>query len=152
MTAAVDRPALPGHPAPHAGVVSLSALWFGLFGAPAAWAVQLISNYALNAHFCYPGDTPLASPDFGGVRAVGLVMSAVLLVVAAAALAVAMRSWRRTRQEGRRNRSPDHHETVEVGEGRTRFMAMAGILVSGIFLFGVLMNGLPLIAMPGCAY
>lgn len=152
MTAAVDRTESPGHPAPHAGVVPLAALWFGLFGAPAAWAAQLITNYALNAHFCYPSDTPQASPAFGGVRAVGLVVSAVLLVIAIAALFVAIRSWRKTRLEAGQNRSPDHHETAEIGEGRTRFMAMSGILVSGIFLFGVLMNGLPLIAMPVCAH
>ncbi|HKB55188.1 MAG TPA: hypothetical protein VKD22_14425, partial [Ramlibacter sp.] len=89
MTAAVDSAASPGHPAPHAGAVRISALWFGLFGGPAAWAAQLFSNYALNAHFCYPGDTPQASPQFGGVRAVGLGVSAALLVVALAALAVA---------------------------------------------------------------
>lgn len=152
MTAAVDRSGSPGHPAPHAGLVPLAALWFGLFGAPAGWAAQLITNYALNAHFCYPGDTPRASPQFGGVRLVGLLVSAVVLVVSVAALVVAIRSWRTTRREAGRDRSPDHHETAEIGEGRTRFMAMAGILVSGIFLFGVLMNGLPLIAMPVCAY
>lgn len=123
-------------------------LWFGLFGAPAAWAAQLISNYALMAHFCYPRDTPLASPTFGAVRAVAIVISALLLLVGVAALAVALRSWNAMRSP----RRAEHQPPMEIAEARTLFMATAGILVSGIFVYGLIMAGIPLITMPACAF
>ena len=152
MTGTLDRAALPGHAAPQRGAVRLPVLAFGLFGGPAAWAVQLISNYALMSHFCYPTDTPLASPTYGGVRVLALLTSAVLLVVAVLALVVAIRSWSATRNEAEVTDRSAHHETAEVGEGRTRFLAMSGILVSGIFVYGVLMAGVPLVSMPICVF
>lgn len=148
MTAIYGHPAAPDHPAPRHHLVGLPELWFGLFGAPAAWSAQLISNYALMGHFCYPRDTPLASPTFGGVRALSIVISAILLLVGAAALATALHSW----EAARYRRRAEHHEVAEIGEGRTRFMAMAGILVSGIFVYALLMAGIPLIAMPVCVF
>jgi hypothetical protein len=153
MTAVADRTGTPGHPAPRQHRVSLTALWFGLFGAPAAWAIQLITDYALLAHFCYPRDTPLASPTFSGVRLVALLVSAGLLVVGVAALLVALRSWRRTRRETSGTASGEQQqqrEAADIGEGRTRFMALAGILVSGIFVYGILMAALPLLSMSAC--
>lgn len=147
MTARLfDHPAMPGHAAPRRGLVPLSHLWFGLFGAPAMWALQLIADFALVAHFCYPNDTPIASPTFGGVRAVALVVSVICLAVGLAALFTALRSWRITRH----GRDGEHREVAEVGEGRARFMAMAGLLVSGIFIYGILMAALPLLTLPVC--
>jgi hypothetical protein len=148
MTAIYGHAATPEHPAPQRHHVGLPALWFGLFGASAAWAAELITNYALMGHFCFPRDTPLASPTFGGVRALAIVIDAVLLIVGVCALLVALHSWNATRYR----RNDEHHEVAEIGEGRTRFMAMAGILVSGIFVYGLLMAGIPVIAMPVCTF
>jgi hypothetical protein len=122
-------------PSPHR-----RALWFGLFGAPAAWAVQLISNYALLAHFCFPTTTPLSAPTFGGTRAVAIVVTAVLLIVAIVALLTSLRSARMTGET----------DATDAGPGRVRFMARASVLVSGIFVYGILMAALPLISMRPC--
>ena len=149
---ALDRAGMPGHAAPHRDRVSLTVLAFGLFGSAAAWAIQLISNYSLMAHFCYPLQTPEASPTFAGVRVVAIAISAVLLVVAVLALLTAIRSFNITRHEIARAEDEAHSETAEIGEGRTRFLSLAGILVSGIFVYGVLMAGVPLISMPICVF
>ncbi len=117
-----------------------------MFGGPFVWALQSIADFALVAHFCYPNDTPVATPTFGGVRAVGLAVSVVCLLVAVAALFTALRAWGVTRH----GHEGEHREVAEVGEGRARFMALAGILVSGIFVYAVLMNALPLVTMPVC--
>lgn len=140
--------AAPGHPAPARGIVPIWRLWFGLFGAAVLWALQLIANYALVSHFCYPSDTPLASPTWGGTRVVTVVVSVVVLLGALAALSTAITSWRSLRE----GRDREHHELLEVGEGRVRFMAFAGILLSSVFIFAILMNGLPVITMPLCTY
>ena len=151
MSATTHATEVPRHPAPRHGTVSMPLLWFGLFGAALAWALQLISNYWLFSHFCYPTVTPRATPTFDGVRVIGIVVSGVLLLVAVAALLTAVRSWRRSRGEAHRRRElRQRAETAEVGEGRTRFMAMAGMLVSGIFVYGLLMNAMPLLFMPVC--
>ena len=136
------------HPAPRREVVPLATLWFGIFGAPAAWALQTIADYSLVAHYCYPSDMPLGAPTFGALRGVGIAVSAVVLVVVLLALATAFRSWR----EIRHGHDAEHHELAEVGEGRARFMALAGILLSFVFLFAVLMNALPLITKSLCMY
>lgn len=136
------------HPAPRRGIVPLPALWFGLFGAPAAWALQTIADYSLVAHYCYPSDAPLRAPTVGGVRGLGLAVSAIVLIVVLLALATAFHSWR----EIRHGHDAEHHELAEVGEGRARFMALAGILLSVVFLFAVLMNAVPLITDSLCMY
>jgi hypothetical protein len=153
MTAATGHAGLPQHPAQQQHAVAQPLLWFGLFGGAAAWALQLLTNYALFAHFCYPSFVPLASPTFGGVRALGIASSAVFLAVAVAALLVAFRSWSRTRAEAHQRRdAKHHHDAAEVGEGRTRFMAMSGMLVSGIMVYAVLMNAVPAVFMPVCVF
>jgi len=141
----------PGRAPPRRAAVSLASLWFGLFGAPAAWALQLISNYALVAHACYPRDTPLASPVFGSVRIAAQAISAVLLIAGVAALLLAVRSWRRARREAVAPSSERNQRTPkDIGEGRTQFMALAGTVVSGIFVYGILMASVPLFSMRTC--
>jgi hypothetical protein len=153
MTATTHDARVPEHPATHRGTVPMPLLWFGLFGAALAWALQLLSNYWLFSHFCYPTVSPRATPTFGGVRLVGIVVSGVLLLVAVAALLTALRTWKRTREEAHRHRAARQRvEAAEVGEGRTRFMAMAGVLVSGIFVYGLVMNAMPLLFMPICTF
>jgi hypothetical protein len=134
------------HPAPRRGIVPLPRLMFGIFGAPAAWALQTIVNYGVVSHFCYPGDAPVRSPTFGGVRGVAVLVSAAALLVVLLALVTAYRSWSATRH----GHHQEHHELLEIGEGRARFMAFAGVLLSAVFLFAVLMNALPLITNTVC--
>jgi len=123
-------------------------IWFGIFGGPAAWSLQTIANYAVFAHFCYPGDVPLRSATIDGVRAIGLVVSVVALAVTLAALAASVRAWRETQHHGGEER--EARELLEVGEGRARFMAFAGILVSVLFTYAVLMIAVPLVTRPIC--
>ena len=134
------------HPAPRRNVVPTRALWFGIFGAPAAWALQIIANYALVSHFCFPRDRPLLTPTFEALRATAIVVSVIVIGVVLLAMTTAVRSWHATRH----GHDAEHHELLEVGEGRARFMAFAGVLLSAVFLFAVLMNALPLITNAMC--
>jgi hypothetical protein len=134
------------HPAPRRDVVPTRRLWFGIFGGPAAWALQTIVDYGLVSHFCFPGDTPRRAPTFDALRATGIAVSVIVVVVTLLALAAAVGSWRATRH----GHDAEHHELLEVGEGRARFMAFAGVLLSAVFLFAVLMNALPLITNAMC--
>lgn len=136
------------HPAPRRGIVSLPTLWFGIFGAPAAWAVELITGYSLIAHYCYPRDVPLNTSPYGALRVTGMIVCIVLVLVGIAALVTAVRSWRETRH----GHDAEHHELLEVGEGRVRFMAFGGILLSTMFLFALIMSALPVFTNSLCMY
>jgi hypothetical protein len=127
------------HPAPARVRVGLPALWFGLYGGPLAWTVQTLVNLPVAAHGCFPRLEPLSSPVTGGLRAVVVVVSIVALAVCGAAAVVAFRSWTRTREEsqsgaGAARAHAPAHALAETGEGRTRFMALAGLLTSVTFL------------------
>ena len=139
-----------GHPAPARHRVSLGALWFGLFGAPAAWSIQMLADYSTNAHGCFPRMYPLGSPTMGAAR-MSLVLSlvsAAAVAIGIAALVVALRSYMETRHEGR----GEAHELLEVGEGRTRFMALSGVMLSTLFLLASLMHAASVLLLAECSY
>jgi hypothetical protein len=133
------------HPSPARHQVSLAALWFGLFAAPVVWSLQMLVLYPVVAHGCFPRDHPLSRPIFP-TDPIVLLVSIAALAVAAAAGVIALRGWRSTREE---HPSNEEH-LLETGEGRSRFMALGGMLLSGLFFFGIVLNGLPFLLLGPC--
>jgi hypothetical protein len=128
------------HPAPDRHRVTPSALWFGLLGAPAAWSVQTLVDLPVSAHACFPRIFPLAAPATGALRGILFVVSLAAIIVSVAALRAAVLGWQATREEhqsgtGKGGRHDRGTALAETGEGRTRFMAAAGVLASLTFLF-----------------
>jgi hypothetical protein len=143
------------HPAPARARVSARALWFGLAGGFVAWSVQTITNLSLASHACYPRLFPLAAPVVGGLRGIAFGVSIVALIVCAAAAATAWRSWAATRDEhqegsGAGKTHAPAHAALETGEGRTRFMALAGVLTSTTFLLVSLVHAASLFLVMPC--
>lgn len=134
------------HPAPHRNRVGLAALFFGLGAAPFAWNMQLLFGAALSGQACYPHDVPLALPSWGGLSWWLLAIDVAGIVLAIAGGLVSWRSWRLTRDEG----SGSAHHLLDVGEGRTRFLAMFGILASCLFTVGLVFATAALIWVPLC--
>lgn len=127
-----DRP-VPGrqsHPSPHRHRVARWRVWFALLGAPLAWTLQLLINVSLGGYACYPHDVPLASPLWGNLVGIGLWVEVIALLICVAAAIVSYLNWRRTKRE----KSGDTHDLLGGGDGRSRFLAMAGMLVSVLFL------------------
>ena len=133
-----------GHPAPQRGNVALWMLWFGFLGAPLGWSIQTLANTAISSHGCFPQLFPLHSPVTGGLRGILFVISIVAIVAAIAALAVSFSTWRRTSAEhqDKSGAAAEKHDqstaALETGEGRTRFMALSGVLTSIVFLIVIL--------------
>ncbi|HEY5086153.1 MAG TPA: hypothetical protein VII66_02230 [Gemmatimonadaceae bacterium] len=140
------------HPAAHDAsarhVVRPFFLWFGLFGGPAAWSLQLLINYTVTAHFCYPKDLPLAAPTYGGMWTIAVVVNGLMILLTLVAGATAVVGWRTSRDE----MIGTHDALLEDGTGRIRFMAYAGMLVSGLFLLALIMSAMPLFIVPACSY
>jgi hypothetical protein len=141
--------------------VSGRALWFGLWGAPAAWSVQLVVDYPLAARACFPHRTPLPHPGGVGLHGITALVGITSLVallgllVSLAAMAVAARSWRqsRDRSAGDGAISDDALEQDRMGaqpRARVRFMAAAGLMTSTLFAFGVILTGVSPALVSAC--
>ena len=73
------------HPAPYREHVLLASIFYSLFAAPIAWAGDLMIDYALVSHACYPGDKPLgaSTAGFGGAWSFALAIDLVALLLIA---------------------------------------------------------------------
>jgi uncharacterized membrane protein len=131
-------------------------LWFGLFGGPAAWSIQTLVNLPVAAHACYPQLYPLDVPVIGGLRGIVFVVSILAVLVSVAAAAAAWRAWQFTRHEhqqssGKANQHQAEAAALETGEGRTRFMAAAGVLTSLTFVLVSLVHLSAVFLVTPCA-
>jgi len=97
-------------------------LWFGVLGAPLAWAFQLVAGYGLEEAACGTGT---ATDELWGVTSLTpiAVVCAAALAVAVLSLAAAALSRRRVTRE----------RAADV-RGYFGFTALAGVLVSTYFL------------------
>ena len=144
------------HPAPERHRVAPFTLWFGLLGAPAAWAIQTLVNLPISAHACFPRIFPLAVPAAGALRGILFVVCIAAIIVGVAALWAAVRGWQRTREEhqsgsGKGGQHDRGTALAETGEGRTRFMAAAGVLTSLTFLLvSVAQTAVVFLVAPAC--
>jgi hypothetical protein len=121
------------HPAPHRANVNPYLLGFAVVGSPAAWSLEMLVSFPLAAHACFPKDEPILSPSIPGLSGIlaGVAIAVFLVGLLAAAASVAC--WGRTRNE----RSGAAHHLVEIGEGRTRFIALCGMITSVGFMIAL---------------
>ncbi len=127
--------------------VSDRTLWFGLWGAPAAWSLQLLVDYVFAAYGCYPHQTPLVRPTLP-VQIITTVAAGLALVIAVAAMTVSARSWGAARRSGA---MPEDEERMGPAPlSRIRFMAVAGFTISTLFAFGVVLAAISPALVPSC--
>lgn len=138
------------HPASARHKVESSLLWFGIFGAPVFWSLQLLVIYAMIAHGCLPGPDTASGLNPAILQNLSLIVTTVAIAGSLAAAWASFSAWRGTHHEPAASHTVSHISMMESGEGRTRFMAFAGILMSGVFLLAVLFTGLPLLILPAC--
>jgi len=137
------------HPSPHRHAISLVLLLGALALGPGAWVAQLLTDYALSSEACFGHDMPhLASPPPGwGYEAAGLLLiNLVCLTAALSGLLIAWLCWRRTHHED----DGELQATVDVGEGRSRFMATCGMLGNGGFAVAICFDTVVALATPTC--
>lgn len=114
-------------------------LLFGIFAAPFAWAVQVVSSYALAAASCFSGNVAMVgSATLSRMPLAVIALSCVL--VAIAGLIVAMQQHR-----GAGDASGTLHPA------RSRALAKVGILSSVLFLGAIAFSIAMLSMSPHCA-
>jgi len=149
MNAAADHGSLSHHPAPQRERVSAFSSAFGLLGGPLAWFVHLCAGYGLASWSCFPKDqrgvAPLVGASWSGPVMVALLIAGV--VIASASFLVAWRNFNKTRGEG----EGEQGHVSEVGVGRTRFIALWGMLLGGGFAVATLLDVAAFLVLPRCA-
>jgi hypothetical protein len=143
---AASAPRRQPHPSPHRGRVGPWTTWLAILGAPSAWNLQLLINTTLVGHGCYPHDVPLATPTWNQLGFISVAVEVTALAICVAAGVAGWRNWSRTRDE----KQGDLHHLVESGDGRTRFMAVVGIMTSALFLVATAFATLNLAGVPQC--
>jgi hypothetical protein len=143
----MNNPALhPAHPSPLRGHVGRFALWFALLGAPLAWSLDELAAYLIASNSCGPKGYSQASLLMRGSSAAYLALTALTWLIAVAAVWVALANWRKTKDEHPGGGS----HLMELGEGRTRFMSMWGLMTSASFAVAFAYLAVQNLAAPLC--
>jgi hypothetical protein len=103
---------------------------FGVAAGPAGWIAQLVVNYGVSSYLCFPGDAPRAAAPPAGEHAVLLAVSLACLALALLGLWVSLTGLKRgpaTIAKG----------ALATAPGRSRFLAMCGVLSASAFAIGI---------------
>jgi hypothetical protein len=134
------------HPAPQRHHVGLVVLLAALFATPTIWGLRLVLNFALASYFCFPGTIRhYALPGWTWPTLLGVDLLAIAVAVLAAV--VSWRNWQRTADEAEVSGAP----LVEIGEGRTRFLSLWGLMTGVGFAVAGGFDLLALWVVPVCA-
>jgi hypothetical protein len=117
---------------PHA--VGLLPLWLGLVVPPLAWTLHLLVGYWLDALACHAGAANVA-------LLLHLLTLATLALTAAAGV-VAYLAWDRSDVGGRLD--------ARAPAGRSGFLALFGVLMSGLFFLVILAGAVPDLMLGPC--
>jgi hypothetical protein len=134
------------HPAPHRNRINVVLLLAGLAASPFGWVLQMVVGYGLASYVCFPNDAPFEQPPWTGETGVLVAINLVCLAMAIGGGVLSLAHWRRVREE----KPGDAHDLLNAGEGRTRFLAGCGILLSVGFSAAILFNTVNIVAVPTC--
>ena len=124
-----DKPA--PHPAPRRRHTAGWRVAAGMGGAPAAWVIVMTLG--------------VVWPGCSGRGPLGMA-SLIAAAISAACGWLAFAAWRKIRAEA----AGGEARALDVGEGRARFLAMLGMLSSGLFGIGSLYTALAAILVSSC--
>lgn len=114
--------------------------WFSIAGAPAAWFAQGLLGWLVASQSCaQPDRAAILSP--AAVRAVEIAIAVIALSIALLALRSGIAAWRH---------AGDAHLRAVHAQDRPTFLAAAGIIVSVVFVVGIVWAGLSAALLPVC--
>ena len=146
MMAAAKPSQTAHHPAPLRHRAPALLVMFILAGAPLAWLGQLIVTYLLASRACFPHVVPETLPTLRWLSSALAALIGAAIVVSFASLVAARWLWRETRTEAEGAR----HHALSFGEGRTRFVALVGVIVSGLFSLACVFALAAYLLVPPC--
>lgn len=115
----------------------LALLWFGFLGGALAWKLQLMANYILVPYACWH-DLSITIH----------LASLLFLLIAFASAFAAWRSWKDTGSYPLEDDRYDEEAAPPVG--RSRWMAMAGLIMNPFFALVILGQWIPNLILSPC--
>jgi hypothetical protein len=112
--------------------------WFGVFGPPVAWAIQLVVGWALTEAECGDRERP---PDGVALHTSTAVLGVITTLVALAGGVAAVLTWRATR---------GLDDAAPPPQGRIHFLAVIGMAAAPLFLAMILMSWLGVLSLQPC--
>jgi hypothetical protein len=113
---------------------------------PFLWSAQSIVGYAISSRTCFAGDELRVTPRLDHLGAILLTISVAAFAMCLVSASSAYRNWLATRQE----QGGDSAELIERGEGRTRFLAISGVLVGATFALATAFSAVSIMLSPLC--
>lgn len=133
------------HPAPHRNNINFALLASALIAVPSIWGMRLVANFAIDSHYCFPGEIRSDTlPSWAWPTLLGLDFLAI--AIAAVGIGISVTSWRRSRDEFAASSGP----LIEIGEGRTRFLSLWGLMISVGFLIALVFDLVAVWIVPTC--
>jgi hypothetical protein len=123
----------------------VALLLVALGAGPATWALQLVADYAVSSYACFPHDVAYRQappPGWGGEAGILLAVNLVCLAVDVAAVFFCAR---RLAGSGGNGGAPR-----DVRRGRTRFLALCGVMAGVGFAGAILVNTANIVMVPTC--
>ena len=117
------------------------SLWLGLLAGPLTWAVYFILGYLLVEAVCKAG---FLNISLFGLTALILLLTVIGLVITLYASLYNYRKWQQAPEKG----SLDFDDPL--GHKPARFMALAGLLLSGLFGLIILLTGISVFILRPC--
>ena len=117
--------------------IGLGALWLPILLGPFLWGLTEVVLYPVSAQGCYTGlMAPAVPPAAAGAHWFNGIWVSVAVVLSVLAMLLAIRSWSVVRGED------SSGDAVAI---RVRFMALAGLIVSVVFLYAIAMYGVGIV-------
>lgn len=132
----------------------LGRLWWGVAASPVAWVLTELVGYPIVARSCEPATSAQGMQGLAHPRAWMVGLTILLVVFAVSGLWTAWTNVRATSQVA--IEAPEARSHIVTGDrsapwGRARFMAVAGVFVSSIFLVGTVLYAIPSLIVNVCA-
>lgn len=150
MSATANQNASEKHRFPHRHPIGRTLV--ALFGAPAAWVMQVSLSEPIAAYACYPHQVPLSAPLWVELP---LILAVISLVCLAAGLLSGYMAWTSWRQTGNGSmvvpEAANEHRSAPVDGGQTRFLTMLGMMSSSLFIVAILFTSCAVFLVPPCS-
>ena len=134
------------HPSPHRERVNFWVLLFADAVTPIFWSGQLLLGYIVVANGCGGMGSLEWSGDGASLRKTLIAFDAVAIMASLVGGLIAYLAWRKTHQE----KDGGATNAINTGEGRSRFMALWGMLSSLWFLLAIVFNTIATLTVPLC--
>src|SRR5688500_11353958 len=120
------------------------SLWLGLLAGPLTWAVYFILGYLLVEAVCKTDFLSFSLFSLPALSDIILLLTVIGLFITIYASFFNYRKWRQALEKG----SLDLDE--QLGPGPARFMALAGLLLGGLFTLIILLTGVSVFVLRPC--